>query len=475
VGRTASIVAIVPLAAVLLACAIAVIAVIAIMRSQETARRAASRANELATAFENIAQGLVMYDANHRLVAFNSQARQLFGLRPEQLRTGMSLHEVLDLVVSTGTYSHSEARAAYAEWDALIALGKPTDYVRELSDGTVIEVSHRPLAGGGWVATFEDISEHRRAEEYIAYLIRHDALTTLPNELLFLERLRSQVAFRAPDRAIAVLCIGLAGLGTIRDALGRDIGDSAVKAVAELLVSSLLGTTVLARLSSDEFTLAQPGLAGPQAAEKLAEKIMAMLEKPLRIGDHDVAVIPGIGIAMLPDDASDAETALKCAHVALARTRHPGSRRLIFFAPEMNLLLESRRTLELDLSLALEGGQFCLFYQPIVDLRSWKIETVEALLRWNHPRRGILGPDAFLSTADDMGLTIAIGEWVLARACADAAGWKHATTVCVNLSAPQFLAPDIADTVQRALAAADLPAHRLQLEITETALLHLGA
>lgn len=433
--------------------------------------RKSNNALLLEAAIEGMSQGLVMYNADRRLVAFNDRARRIFGLPPGRVHTGMTLREVLTEVISTGNYSVNDVDTANAEFDAVISRGVPVNYLRRLANDHTMAVSHQPIAGGGWVSTFEDITERQRAEQRIEYLMRHDPLTSLANEASFLETLRDAVSARQPEELVAVFCVNLGKFNLIIDTLGRGIGDLLLQAVGERLSSCVRDGDTLARLTGDEFAIVCPNIAVPDAAEALARKLLEACVRPLTINGHDLDLRIHIGISMLPVDAGDAEAALKCAHIALHRANNDGRSGMCFFENYMDKLLQARRALDLELRRALIEERFRVYYQPIVDLKAGEISGFEALLRWDRSLHGIVAPDMFLPVAEDTGLLTSIGEWVLRRACADAAAWPLPAKVAVNLSATQFRDGDLYAIVVDSLTAANLPPSRLELEITETVLM----
>jgi diguanylate cyclase (GGDEF)-like protein/PAS domain S-box-containing protein len=439
--------------------------------SRERRGKTSDDALLLEAAIEGMSQGLVMYSADRRLVAFNDRARRIFGLARGQVHTGMALREVLTEVISKGNYSHNDVDAACAEFDTLISRGAPVNYLRRLANDHTMAVSHQPIAGGGWVSTFEDITERQRAEQRIEYLMRHDTLTSLANEASFLETLRGAVSARQPEELIAVLCLNLNQFNLIIDTFGRSVGDLLLQAVGERLSSCVRDGDTLARLTGDEFAIFRPHITEPDAAEALARKMLEACVRPLTINGHDLDLRVNIGISMLPVDAGDAEAALKCAHIALHSASNDGRCGICFFEDYMDTLLQARRALDLELRRALIEEQFRVYYQPIVDLKAGEISGFEALLRWDRSLHGIVAPDMFLSVAEDSGLLTSIGEWVLRRACADAAAWPLPAKVAVNLSATQFRNSDLYAIVVRSLTDANLPPSRLELEITETVLM----
>jgi diguanylate cyclase (GGDEF)-like protein len=331
------------------------------------------------------------------------------------------------------------------------------------------------MPGGGWVATYEDATERRRAEERIAFLAHHDALTGLPNRNLFRERAEQAVADLGRGKGSAVLCLDLDRLKAVNDTLGHGAGDQLLRAVAGRLTACARDTDTVARLGGDEFAVVQAGVDDPEDAELLAERILQALAQPYDLDGHRVVVGASLGIALAPRDGAQGERLLRCADTALYRAKTDGRGVHRFFEPEMDTRLLARRTMELDLRRALGANELELLYQPLVNLRAGRVCGFEALLRWRHPERGMVSPAEFIPVAEETGLIIPIGAWALRRACLDASAWPEPVRVAVNVSPVQFRSPRLVEAVAEALSEADLPASRLELEITESVMLHDSA
>jgi diguanylate cyclase (GGDEF)-like protein len=274
------------------------------------------------------------------------------------------------------------------------------------------------------VATYEDVSERRRAEARVAHMARHDALTDLPNRVLLAERLgQALAAARRHGEPLAVLCLDLDRFKQVNDTLGHPVGDALLRAVAERLKSCVREEDTVARLGGDEFAVVQVGLDQPEGAGALARRLVAVLGEPYEVAGHQLVVGASVGIALAPRDGGEADDLLKRADMALYRAKADGRGTYRSFESGMDAKLQARRLLELDLRRALAAGEFELHYQPLVDLRSNGIVAFEALLRWRHPERGMVPPAEFVPLAEEIGLIVPLGEWVLHRACADAAGW----------------------------------------------------
>lgn len=420
-------------------------------------------------ALNNMSHGLVMVDENFRVIVCNRRYLEIFRLSPVVVKPGVTMREVICHGGSLGNYRGDNGEARYALYVERLKAG--VNFDSHLADERVIHVTHQPMAQGGWVVIYEDITERRRTEERISHMARHDALTGLANRVLFRERMAESLArVEAGEESLAVLCLDLDNFKAVNDTLGHPIGDSLLSAVAHLLTSVLGPNETIARLGGDEFAVLH-SRAQPQSAETLAHRIMAVLDQPLMVEGHEINTSVSIGIAIAPLDSAAADHLMKCADLALYRAKAEGRARYRFFEPDMDIRLQERRVLELDLRKALAGGEFELFYQPLVRARDGELTGMEALLRWNHPVRGAVSPSEFISLAEETGLIVPIGEWVLRQACTEAARWPAAVKVAINLSPVQFKDRGLVSTVAGALSAAGLAATRLELEITEAVLL----
>jgi diguanylate cyclase (GGDEF)-like protein len=301
---------------------------------------------------------------------------------------------------------------------------------------------------------------------------RHDELTGLCHRTLFLDCVRQAIArTRREGRTVAVLCLDLDRFKEVNDTLGHPIGDLLLKAVAGRLLDNLREVDTAARLGGDEFAIALAGLDEPTGADALARRLLAALAEPYHVDGHEVVVGASIGIAIWPVDGDDPERLLKCADLALYRAKTDGRGTFHFFEKGMDARLQARRALEQDLRRALAEGAFEIHYQPFIDLGSEEPTGFEALLRWNHPERGQVSPADFIPLAEETGLIIPLGEWVLRRACAEAATWPAPLKVAVNLSPAQFRHPELIRVILSALQDSGLDPGRLELEITESVLM----
>ncbi|ESR22716.1 EAL domain-containing protein [Lutibaculum baratangense] len=404
-------------------------------------------------ALNNMSQGLCMFDENERLVVFNRRFAQMFG----GFRLGASASQVL----------------LSPEIKHILAPGTDAAFTHELPDGRVISMTRQMIPEGGWVDTFEDITERRLAERRLSHMALHDGLTGLPNRVQFRETLAA--ALRDHEcRGVAVLCLDLDGFKTVNDALGHPVGDALLKAAAGRLLGATEEGDLVARLGGDEFAVIRRGPGAAETAEAMARSMIALLAEPFRLGDHLVTAGVSVGIAA-SGGAHRAEmcvdTLIKNADLALYRAKSDGRGTYRFFEPEMDRRLQARRRIELDLRGALERGELELHYQPFVDVSARTVTGVEALLRWTHKERGPVSPAEFIPVAEESGLIRPLGLWVLREACRQAAAWPQWLDVSVNLSPVQFRTDSLVGDVRSILAETGLDPRRLQLEVTESLLL----
>ena len=421
-------------------------------------------------ALNNMSQALLMFDSSARLVISNNRYQDMYGLSAEIVKPGCSLRELLLHRRDNGMFA-DDPDSYIENLMAVIAEGKTYSQLIELPDGRTISVLNHPMAGGGWVATHEDITERRRAEKQIAHMARHDALTDLPNRVLLRDRLAQALTELPRDKRLAVLYLDLDHFKSVNDTLGHQIGDELLKTVAARLRDCVGEVDTVARVGGDEFAIIHTGIEQPNDAAMLARRICEAVKEPCELHGHAVIVDTSIGIALAPGDGIDPTELLKNADMALYRAKADGRGTYRFFEPEMDARMKTRRTLELALRVALANGEFELHYQPLVNLEDRRITCCEALIRWKHPERGLIPPAEFIPIAEEIGLIVPLGEWVLRRACADAMQWPADIKVAVNLSPIQVMNQNLVAVVVGALAAAGLPASRLEVEITESVLM----
>lgn len=563
-------------------------------RAEEDVREQKRR---LDAALENISQGLCMHDPDGRIVLFNRRYRELMGEDEETLHASTML-EALRLRKARGQFP-DDPDEFFAATLANVRAGKITISETQKPNGVILRVLHHPMQSGGWVATFEDVTEQRRAErerdrnrafldliienapsiifvkrasdrkyvlvnraaerfwgiprhllvgrtskevfpeaeaenieardtellqtgepvfeereivtrrdglrsvfsrrlmlkdqrdqaQYIlgvvddvserkfaeariAHLAHYDPLTQLPNRTLFREQLEKELSFVQRGAQLAVLYLDLDHFKSINDTLGHSVGDELLKEVAQRLRGCLRDNDLIARLGGDEFAIVRTSLEEPEEAEALAQCLrQAVTRSVYDLNGHQTTTDLSIGIALAPGDGHAIDDLLKHADLALYGAKAEGRASYRYYEPEMNARMRRRRALETDLRSAVANGEFALHYQPIIDLRSGRITSCEALLRWSHPERGVVPPQEFVPIAEDTGLINAIGEWVLRRACTDAMAWPKHVRVAVNVSPVQFRNPTLGLAIVTSLRESGLPPQRLEIEITESALM----
>jgi diguanylate cyclase (GGDEF)-like protein/PAS domain S-box-containing protein len=570
-------------------------------------RDLAEQSRRFNAAVENMTQGLCMFDRDARLVVCNELYAKMYRLPAELLKPGSLHRDIIAHRVRSGVLQGGHGNAeVQQQLSALSALPaeKRSSRIDEHADGTLVRVTRQPLPGGGWVATHDDITEQRRAEEElyetkqfldsiidnipiavvvkdavtrkfvlvnrtfqamrglgrdelvgksvfafynqrtaefidrldsevlqgrcdgknleydvdtqdgtriyatsriiirdndgeakylivvindvterkkseqrIAFMAHHDALTGLANRAAVTQQIEEAAARqRRRGDSFTVLLLDLDRFKHVNDTLGHSAGDALLRQAAARLKALLRETDVLARLGGDEFAIIQSGETDQrEAASALADRTIEIFAKPFDIDGNEVNIGTSIGIALAPEHGTNPDSLLKMADMALYGAKSAGRNGYRFFDPDMGAAADARLALENELRRAVAQNEFELHYQPIVDTKTRRICSAEALIRWRHPTKGLIPPDHFIPLAEDTGMIAPIGMWVLRTACSDAAAWPANVKVAVNLSPVQFRKTNLADAVMIALAEAGLPPERLEVEITETALIESAA
>jgi diguanylate cyclase (GGDEF)-like protein len=445
-------------------------------RLSEQSRELACANTQIDAALNNMSQGLSMYDSAGQLVICNARYLDIYQMPSETAKSGMKYVDVLKWNQRAGNFDGDPER--YAEdLCARLAQGQKIHTTVQLADGRVIDVANEPMIDGGWVATHDDITERQRSEARIARMARHDALTDLANRALFREKADEALEhFKETGIGYSVLIFDLDLFKSVNDSLGHPIGDALLKAVATRLQEMTSETDTVGRLGGDEFAILHGAEANQrEGTTNLARRLLEVISAPYQIDGHRIVIGTSIGIAMAPDHGLDAEGLLKNADLALYRAKSEGRNSYRFFEPEMDRQLRLRRALEVDLQNAVNNDEFEAHYQPLVNADDGETSAVEALIRWRHPRHGIITPDRFISVAEECGMIPAIGRWMLRRACRDAVQWPDHIRVAVNLSSVEFRAGDLLEKIAEALSDSGLAPERLELEITESVLLQEDA
>ena len=427
---------------------------------QLMAQQASSYATEIAvqhlrfeTALDNMMQGLCMLDDNRRIIVHNRRFTEMFSAIPPGELLAQNLPPPLVLADLTGTER------------------QPRAYTRTLEDQRTIAASERPMDTGGWVVTYEDVSERHRSEARLAHSARHDPLTGLPNRLRFREQMDQELADNRRLNGLAVLCFDLDHFKVINDTLGHAVGDMLLCEIAGRLTSHVSEGDTVVRLDGDEFGIIQCAANQPNDAKALAEQLSSAMAIPFNIDGQSIVVGISIGIAVYGAASADTEALMKNADLALYRAKVDGRGMYCFFEAEMDALVQTRRRLEIDLRIATEQDQFEVYYQPLVATASRMISGFEALVRWRHPTRGMVSPAEFIPVAEETGLIARLGAIVLEHACRDAACWPSDVKIAVNLSPIQFRNRNLAADVAAVLDRTGLTPSRLELEVTESVML----
>jgi diguanylate cyclase (GGDEF)-like protein len=441
-----------------------------LLRQQEETLRI--RHLQFDTAINNMTQGLCFFDAAQRLIVCNDRYVEMYDLPRDRVGPGTPLTEIVDMRFEARSFP-AMSRDEYLRWRTNVAISaEPTDSIVELQNGRTFKIRHRPMPDGGWVATHEDITEQRRSEVKIEYMAHHDALTDLANRVLLNDRLERALGSRIHrEQMVAVHHLDLDQFKAVNDTFGHAAGDKLLKIVADRLRGLVRDTDTIARMGGDEFVIVQAPIADPAEATSLAQRIISQLSGPYDIDGHQILIGASIGIAVGPGDGLHPDKLLRNADLALYRAKDDGRGTFRFFEPVMDLQMQTRRIMEQDLRKALPAGEFELYYQPVVNLASNEISGFEALIRWNHPQRGLVSPGTFIPLAEEIGFIVPMGEWVIREACATAARWPGDARVAINISAVQFRNPGLMQVIVGALATSGLHPTRLEIEITETVLL----
>jgi diguanylate cyclase (GGDEF)-like protein len=427
-------------------------------------------------ALNNMSQGLLMTDSNQRLIIYNHRFVEMFAIGPEAFSIGLPARDVLDWIGNAGRLPGHVVDDMIIRQRVLADAREAGNFLVAGADGFAVSVAQRPIADGGWLATYEDVTERYRAEEKVRYAAHHDALTGLPNRVLFHQRLAEMIGkLGYHETGLALLYLDLDRFKQVNDTLGHPIGDHLLVAAGRRLLGCLKGDATVARLGGDEFAIAYVAPDARHSAEVVAERIIRELSNSYHLEGHIVSVGASIGVVIADSDQTNADTLLKHADMALYQAKSAGRGVHCVFEVDMERQLLVRLTIEEDLAAALDRGELELFYQPLYDLGRARISGFEALLRWRHPVRGLVSPAHFVHVAEETGMIRQIGAWVIQQACNDALKLPPDVKVAVNLSPVQFQQCDIVGIIAEALDATGLSPSRLELEITESTLLESNA
>lgn len=448
------------------------------LRGEDSLSRQAAelaRINErFDAALSTMTQGLCMFDDQKRLIVWNDRYAEFYQVPPDLLKVGTSYEAIVTNLVSRGVLK-GETNALAVRTKVAELTGLPADSARidELADGRFVLLTRQPMEGGGWLSIIEDITERRLAEAEIIHMARHDALTGLANRAEFNAKLdEASNRLKRSGGAVTVMMLDLDKFKAVNDTLGHPAGDQLLVEVGRRLQSSVRETDLLARLGGDEFAILQEG--GPsqhEGAIALALRIINALSQPFDLNGHEASIGTSIGIAMAPENGVEPEDLLKKADLALYDAKANGRNDFRIYQAALLEVAHIQQSAESELRNAIGREEFELHYQPVVDVRTRRLCGAEALVRWRHPTKGLIAPGQFIPLAEATGLIVPLGEWILQRACADAASWPAHMKVAVNISAVQFKRGNLFDVILCTLVETGLAPERLELEITETSLL----
>lgn len=440
-------------------------------RGESTLRQHYAR---FGVAMDNMAQGLCMIDGAGHLIVCNRQLAALLGIA-EVAPPGSSCARLLSSIRVSRLICPIDACQTVASWRQMVAVHLPAQSTLPLTDGRTLLLHLQPMEDGGCIVTCDDVTEQRRAQADIAFLAHHDQLTGLPNRALFTERLAQALRLVSLGTPCGVMCLDLVRFKEVNDTFGHSVGDLLLQEMAARLRRAIRSSDTVARIGGDEFAVI---FTAPESRETLATRATSLIEdmgQPCELNGRIVSVSISAGVALAPDDATDAATLLRHADIALHSAKADGYGQARLFEADMNQALLARRQTEADLVVALSRDEFELHYQPLVRLEGRSVVGFEALLRWRHPTRGLVSPAEFIPLAEETGLIVPIGVWVLRAACTEAATWPGQQKVAVNLSPIQVRDRRLVQAVATALADTGLPAAQLELEITETVLMQDAA
>jgi diguanylate cyclase (GGDEF)-like protein len=420
-------------------------------------------------ALNNMAHGLAMFDANCALVVCNDQLRAIYGLTEADTRPGTPLAQLFSSGILASLFGDLAPELHAEKLQAKLTAGQSITRTIFLPDSRAIAVVLSPLAGGGFVATHQDITHQKRSEHRLRQMAHYDSLTALPNRSAFRIRLAKLIKKVSTERQLLVLALDLDRFKRVNDSLGHAGGDQLLKLAAQRLDSSVGRRGIVARFGGDEFLVALLGTL--EDAKALSDKIISTFAQVFSIQDKEISVGISVGIAATSDPESSIDDLVKFADIALYEAKDRGRSTLVVYDSEVEARLLARQTTEAELREALTRGELEVNYQPIVNAQSKSVCGAEGLLRWWHPSRGLIPPSEFIPIAEESSLILQLGEWVLRQACAAAAKWPAHLTVAVNVSAVQLRSKSFVSMVANALGTAGLAANRLELEITESVLL----
>ncbi len=419
-------------------------------------------------ALEHMANGLCLYDASETLVLHNPRVREIFDVDPDLELVGKTFRELCTVRCGSDPQAAEELYRMHRD---LFTKPGGGEHVRTIENGRTIRTIHSPAGGGAFVMTVEDISERVRTQEQISHLARHDTLTGLPNRREFVERLEAAMELaERRDTKVAVICIDLDNFKEINDTFGHGIGDKVLCEISSRIVKDCGADEYVARLGGDEF-VAFKSYTDQAELDGFLARVHASLTEKIALDHGDLVPGASIGVAIYPNDAGDRGKLLSNADMAMYRSKESIGEKISYYEASMDEAARERRAMARDVWTALETGQFHLAYQVQRAVRTDEVTGYEVLLRWKHPVHGMIPPSTFIPVAEECGAISALGDWVLEEACREAATWPIEHKIAVNLSPLQLGNVAFVEKVHTTLMKTGLPASRLELEVTESAII----
>lgn len=437
----------------------------------ESERRLSETSQNLALAMNNMANALCLYDSSERLVLHNDLVRDIFGIPEEVVLIGRTFRELCEARYEHEIEAGGDAESFYQAHRRLFTSATGGEDIRTIANGKVVRTIHRPTGDGSWVTTTEDITERVKSENQIAHLARHDSLTGLPNRRQFVEQLDGAIlAADANGQKIAVICIDLDGFKEINDTFGHSVGDTVLCTLSQRMMETSRGDEIIGRFGGDEFVAAKTFRLDSELQDFIG-RLAKALEGHIQLDHTELQPGASLGIAVYPMDASDRERLLSNADMAMYRSKDSLDEKISFYEASMDEAARERRAMARDIWTALEENQFFLNYQVQRSAKDQAITGYEVLLRWRHPVHGLISPVTFIPIAEECGAITALGDWVLEQACRQAAEWQLSHKIAVNLSPLQLMNIALVERVRTVLLETGLSPSRLELEVTESAII----
>ena len=421
-------------------------------------------------ALNNMSHGLCMFDADGALLVWNQKLLDILQHDGEGIFKGMRLEEMLNWAESDDVASRNAKLISEVRYSISSSRNRKSSV--QLPDGTAIAVSRQTMENGNAVIVFEDVTEQAKAQDRIEKLAWTDELTGLMNRASFREVLKKNLNNLGSSLSLALHLIDLDNFKAVNDTLGHPVGDDLLVDVAKRIVDVVGSNGFVARLGGDEFVVIQPLMGDAANYQRLSAALVERLCMPFEISGNRINIGASIGIALAPDHGVENDVLFQRADMALYRAKANGRQNVVVFEDDLDVQMQLRRQLELDIRTAIADNQFTLAFQPIIELSSGRISALETLIRWRHPTRGWVSPAEFIPVAEETGLIIAIGRWVVQEAATVLSGLDSDVTLAINFSAVQFQDKTFPDFLEQVLRSSALPPGRIELEITETALLN---